>query len=161
MPGSSENPTTKCTRSGIQPAAGATCCRAATPADATLRKTFRCLRQPNLIAFPADVLDQAPDIGRALAQNNSWRLPGGRSSLTAVRPDKVPDASAEACGSLKCRLRLVPNGPAVLGPDWLPGLNCVIRDPLFAGFNGVDGERLDHREHTRRDAASNAEDGAQ
>lgn len=82
---------------------------------------------------------QGPDIGKALGPNNSWPLPGGRSSWTAVRPEKVPDAWAEVFGSLKCRLWLVPNGPAVLGPDWLPGLDGLVSDPLFAGFNGVDG----------------------
>lgn len=159
MSGSSENPTTKCFQSGTQPVSGSTCCRVPRAGDVSLHRTRRSPRQPIPIAFPVDVLVQGSDIGRTQGPNNSWPLPGGRSSWTAIRPDKVPDASEEVCRSLKCRLWLVPNGPTVLGPDWLPGLDGLVGDPLFAGFNGVDGECLDHREHTRCDAACNTENG--
>lgn len=155
MPGISENPTTKCTRSGNQPVSRSTCCRAPREGDVSLHRTRRCLRQLNLIAFPEDVLAQSPDIGRALRPNNIWPLLGGRFSCTAVRPEKVPDTLAEVCRSLICRLWLVPNGPAVLGPDRLPGLDGLVRDPFLSCLDGVDGERFDHCEHKRCDATCN------
>lgn len=158
---STENPTRKHIRLGIPCIARATFCRAPSAAVVTLRITRRCPRQPVLITSPGDVLEQAPDIGRALAQNNSLPLPGERSSWTVVRPDKVPDASAEVCGTLKCRLWLVPNGPAVLGPDWLPGLDGFVRDPFLSRLDGIDCKCLDHREYARRDTPGDTENGTQ